>query len=92
LKSTVTIISMSAEPKDIDLQEVEKGRLTTSEGDVAEDYQRQITPRSLKLDQHGLPLIPQPSDDPLDPLNWSQGWKWFILLQASTLAFLGPFW
>lgn len=24
----------------------------------------------LKLDSHGLPLIPQPSDDPADPLNW----------------------
>lgn len=24
----------------------------------------------FKLDSNGLPLIPQPSDDPADPLNW----------------------
>ena len=25
-------------------------------------------PRALKLDKHGLPLVPQPSDHPDDPL------------------------
>jgi hypothetical protein len=28
---------------------------------------------ALKVDKYGLPLIPQPSDDPADPLNWSNG-------------------
>ena len=42
-----------------------------------------------QVDKDGLPLLPQPSDDPEDPLNWPQKWKWFVLLQASTLAFLG---
>jgi hypothetical protein len=46
---------------------------------------------NLKLDKHGLPLIPQPSDDPSDPLNWPQWLKIAILLQASTMALLGPF-
>lgn len=84
---------MSSEHKDSDLlQEVEKGISSQDRPELNEDYQRQVTPRSVKLDEQGLPLIPQPSDDPLDPLNWSQRWKWYILLQASTLAFLGPFW
>lgn len=26
----------------------------------------------LKLDQHGLPLVPQPSDHKDDPLVWSE--------------------
>ena len=29
----------------------------------------------LKLDKTGLPLSPQPSDDPADPLNWPLGLK-----------------
>nr|GAT57741.1 MFS general substrate transporter [Mycena chlorophos] len=45
---------------------------------------------SVKLDKHGLPLIPQPSNDPSDPLNWPQFLKIAILLQVSWLAGLGP--
>lgn len=43
-----------------------------------------------KLDKHGLPLIPQPSDDPSDPLNWPQWLKIAILLQVSAVALIGP--
>ncbi|KAK4540225.1 hypothetical protein LTR36_009723 [Oleoguttula mirabilis] len=43
-----------------------------------------------KLDQHGYPLRPQPSDDPMDPLNWSGKLKLWTLFQVSLLAFLGP--
>ncbi|KAF7297188.1 MFS general substrate transporter [Mycena indigotica] len=43
-----------------------------------------------KLDKHGLPLIPQPSNDPSDPLNFPQWLKIAILLQVSFLAGLGP--
>ncbi|KAJ7660368.1 MFS general substrate transporter [Mycena polygramma] len=45
----------------------------------------------VKLDHTGLPLIPQPSDDPEDPLNWSRGEKYLIVAIASFVAFLGPF-
>ncbi|KAJ6527777.1 major facilitator superfamily domain-containing protein [Mycena capillaripes] len=45
----------------------------------------------VKLDHHGLPLIPQPSDDPEDPLNWSRGQKYIIVAIASLVAFLGGF-
>lgn len=44
-----------------------------------------------KLDPHGYPLRPQPTDDPLDPLNWKPWVKMVVLLQVSFLAFLGPF-
>ncbi|KAF8519537.1 MFS general substrate transporter [Gautieria morchelliformis] len=44
---------------------------------------------SLKLDTNGLPLIPQPSDDPADPLNWPLKLKIFVLVQVSFLAALG---
>ncbi|KAJ6460438.1 MFS general substrate transporter [Mycena vulgaris] len=44
----------------------------------------------LKLDRHGLALIPQPSSDPSDPLNFPQWLKIAILLQVSFIAGLGP--
>ncbi|MCJ1393748.1 hypothetical protein MMC18_006624 [Xylographa bjoerkii] len=45
----------------------------------------------LKLDPHGFPLRPQPSDDPLDPLNWNRWLKFWVLFQVSFLAFIGLF-
>ncbi|KAH8802470.1 major facilitator superfamily domain-containing protein [Xylogone sp. PMI_703] len=44
-----------------------------------------------KLDPHGYLLRPQPSDDPLDPLNWSPSAKMAVLLQVSFLGLLGGF-
>ncbi|KAJ7075600.1 MFS general substrate transporter [Mycena belliarum] len=48
-----------------------------------------VTP--LKLDSKGLPLIPQPSDDPEDPLNWSRAQKFLIVAIVSLVAFFGTF-
>ncbi|PFH50474.1 hypothetical protein AMATHDRAFT_3957 [Amanita thiersii Skay4041] len=45
-------------------------------------------PRRLRLDSAGLPLIPQPSDSPFDPLNYPTWLKCAILLQVSILTFL----
>ncbi|KAJ6458914.1 MFS general substrate transporter [Mycena vitilis] len=45
----------------------------------------------VKVDHKGLPLIPQPSEDPEDPLNWSRGEKYIIVAIASFIAFLGTF-
>ncbi|KAJ4496455.1 MFS general substrate transporter [Lentinula lateritia] len=45
----------------------------------------------LKVDKHGVPLSPQPSDDPEDPLNWSGLYRTFILLQVSILSALGSY-
>ena len=46
-------------------------------------------PLALKLSRHGLPLLPQPSDDVFDPLNWSSLEKVIILVILCILAFLG---
>ncbi|KAF2862511.1 MFS general substrate transporter [Piedraia hortae CBS 480.64] len=38
-------------------------------------------------------LVPQPSDDPHDPLNWSRKWKIMCIVSATTVSFtqgLGP--
>ena len=44
-----------------------------------------------RLDKNGIPLVPQPTSDPLDPLNWSPWLKILVLLQVSLLAFLALF-
>lgn len=45
----------------------------------------------VRLDKRGLPLVPQPTSDPLDPLNWNLWLKILVLLQVSLLAFLALF-
>ncbi|KAK6382786.1 hypothetical protein LTS17_003455 [Exophiala oligosperma] len=45
---------------------------------------------ATRLDKHGLPLVPQPTQRKDDPLNWSPMLKLFVLLQVSWLSFLGP--
>ncbi|KAK4954880.1 hypothetical protein LTR10_007072 [Elasticomyces elasticus] len=42
----------------------------------------------LKLDRQGLPLVPQPSDHPDDPLNFSRWFKVYIAVLISGLAFI----
>lgn len=42
---------------------------------------------TFKSDKHGLPLIPQPSEDPMDPLNWKPWIKYLVLGQVSLLSF-----
>ncbi|KAK7063372.1 MFS general substrate transporter [Favolaschia claudopus] len=64
--------------------------------DAAETEKRSIgevesKEEPVKLDHHGLPLIPQPSDDPEDPLNWSRSQKYIIVAIASLVAFFGTF-
>ncbi|KAJ7761199.1 MFS general substrate transporter [Mycena maculata] len=46
---------------------------------------------SVKVDHKGLPLIPQPSDDPEDPLNWSRGQKYLIVCIVALVAFFSTF-
>ncbi|KAG7427763.1 Efflux pump rdc3 [Fusarium oxysporum f. sp. raphani] len=41
--------------------------------------------KTLKINSHGVTLVPQPSDDPRDPLNWST-WKKTVTLAIVTLA------
>lgn len=49
--------------------------------------------KSSSSKEAGRVLVPQPSDDPLDPLNWSLLWKWTTLLCVSFVSIsqnLGP--
>lgn len=45
----------------------------------------------VRLDKRGIPVVPQPTADPLDPLNWSLWLKILVLLQVSLLAFVALF-
>lgn len=45
----------------------------------------------LKLDPRGLPLSPQPTDDPKDPLNWNRWLKLMVLAEVSLFSFLALF-
>lgn len=47
--------------------------------------------RDVVLDKFGFPLLPQPLDDPRDPLTWSRTVKIKILVQISLLSFLSLF-
>ena len=42
-----------------------------------------------KLSRHGLPLVPQPSNDPYDPLNWPTAQKLLILIIICVWSFMG---
>ncbi|KAF9445497.1 MFS general substrate transporter, partial [Macrolepiota fuliginosa MF-IS2] len=42
----------------------------------------------LKIDNNGLPLIPQPTASPLDPLNYPNWLKYTILAEVSALGFI----
>ncbi|KAK8067268.1 hypothetical protein PG997_014015 [Apiospora hydei] len=54
--------------------------------ELTEDRQ---SDQPLRLDKHGLPLVPQPSDSKEDPLNWPPLVKHGILLQVSLLTLMG---
>ena len=41
---------------------------------------------SVKLDKHGLPMVPQPSDHKDDPLNWPTWQKYYIVVLMSSFA------
>ena len=43
---------------------------------------------ALKLDKHGLPLVPQPSDHEDDPLNWPKIQRIYVVLLISVLGFV----
>lgn len=45
----------------------------------------------LKLDKHGLPMVPQPSDHKDDPLNWSTTQKYWIVVLMSAFTLTSTF-
>lgn len=74
----------SAEPSDANDNWKERFMMTPLDGDREEQ-------REVVLDKFGFPLLPQPLDDPRDPLTWSQAVKIKILIQISLLSFLSLF-
>ena len=50
-----------------------------------------LTQVEVKLSRHGLPLVPQPSDDAFDPLNWPTTQKILLLIVLCIWAFMGTF-
>ncbi|KAK5268368.1 hypothetical protein LTR96_006075 [Exophiala xenobiotica] len=52
------------------------------------DSDQQVHQQAAKT-QNGITLVPQPSDDPQDPLNWSKGRKLFTLFMVSFAGFAG---
>ncbi|KAI9663201.1 MAG: hypothetical protein M1821_008249 [Bathelium mastoideum] len=56
----------------------------TQESAVSQDP---ILEPPIKLDRHGLPLVPQPTNHPSDPLNWPYFQKVYVALLVSLLAF-----
>lgn len=44
-----------------------------------------VQERHLSVDKHGMRLHPQPTNDPLDPLNWSKTRKHSILAIVMSL-------
>ncbi|PQE31051.1 hypothetical protein CJF32_00006063 [Rutstroemia sp. NJR-2017a WRK4] len=76
---------MSTNNSAIDQFDVEPQKLSIYEKD--EDS----SSTEIKLDQHGFPLVPQPSQFKDDPLNWPTWLKWAVLIQVGFMAFLGPY-
>ncbi|KAE9990955.1 hypothetical protein Vi05172_g8435 [Venturia inaequalis] len=74
----------SAEQSDASDNWKERFMMTPLDGDREEQ-------REVVLDKFGFPLLPQPLDDPRDPLTWSQAVKIKILIQISLLSFLSLF-
>lgn len=79
---------------EIEKQDDSRGELVTARGPDGYllDASKPGMKEGLQLsqDQHNI-LIPQPSVDPHDPLNWSQGRKNLILIIISATAFLADY-
>jgi len=56
--------------------------------DAARAEQTEEKEIPLKLDRNGIPLDPQPTDHPDDPLNWPLWGKVYISLMVSGLGFI----
>ncbi|RSL89012.1 hypothetical protein CDV31_015951 [Fusarium ambrosium] len=71
-------------------------------GDVQDELQIEVLPGTeimadigkhhfVKTEQTNQVLIPQPSQDPHDPLNWKPLWKFSAIVSVSTMTFTQGF-
>lgn len=67
------------------MDKIDSEKSAVNQSDHVDD---QVKERPLKLDRNGLPLIPQPSDHPDDPLNWPYWGRVYIALMVSGLGFV----
>lgn len=44
--------------------------------------------RQLRLDRHGLPMVPQPTSSADDPLNWNVWFRIALVMLVSGLGFI----
>lgn len=68
----------------------------TTKSDLEVDLELKRSPTNvdgqsdeIKVDKHGILLFPQPTKDPLDPLNWSRGQKSVIIFILCLSSLLG---
>ncbi|KAF5868208.1 putative polyamine transporter protein [Botrytis fragariae] len=72
-------------------QQAKESNAVSSDAEInskQEDDGSQLSP-AMKKNQDGVVLIPQPSDDPRDPLNWTMQKKLKILAVISFATFAG---
>lgn len=73
--------------KDTDQINIEAPQVETVDGHTLPP-DNPISGQAVILDPRGLPLVPQPNSDPLDPLNWSRFQKALVLFVISYAGFL----
>jgi hypothetical protein len=61
---------------------------TSKVGVVHKEYNHTEHPDGLRKADHGVVLIPQPSNDPRDPLNWPMWKKVTQMAIVSFVAFI----
>ncbi|KAK5125644.1 hypothetical protein LTR85_011918 [Meristemomyces frigidus] len=62
--------------------------MATVDAEKQDNAESNVDTLHIKRDKHGLPLIPQPTEDPLDPLNWKAWIKVLVLFEVSAFTLL----
>ncbi|GAA6040073.1 hypothetical protein JCM8097_004768 [Rhodosporidiobolus ruineniae] len=82
----MSTIHQHRDPEKAVVNGVEEKPQTTLQEDVAAYGLEKVYERHGRID-----LIPLPSDDPQDPLNWASWRKHLVLIQVAFAAMMGPF-
>ena len=67
----------------------EEKKISKNKASVTDESLR--TRDKAKEDPNGILLVPQPTNDPEDPLNWPSWRKQAVLVQVSLISFLSLF-